>query len=79
MSPTKRIRLKRLGRAGLGKGLELYKVAVPIGVVGAVFESRPDALVHIAALSLKSGNAVILKDGSEASHSNRGHCLVKPV
>ena len=55
----------------LDDGLELYKVGVPIGVIGTVFESRPDALVQIAALSLKSGNAVILKGGSEASHSNR--------
>ncbi|MFA9516439.1 glutamate-5-semialdehyde dehydrogenase [Halopenitus sp. H-Gu1] len=55
----------------LDSGLELYKVSVPIGVIGTVFESRPDALVQIAALSLKSGNAVILKGGSEASSSNR--------
>jgi glutamate-5-semialdehyde dehydrogenase len=55
----------------LDEGLELYKMTVPIGVIGTVFESRPDALVQIAALSLKSGNAVILKGGSEASHSNR--------
>ncbi|MFC6615693.1 glutamate-5-semialdehyde dehydrogenase [Halopenitus salinus] len=55
----------------LDSGLELYKVSVPIGVIGTVFESRPDALVQIAALSLKSGNAVILKGGSEASESNR--------
>lgn len=55
----------------LDDGLELYKVSVPIGVIGTVFESRPDALVQIAALSMKSGNAVILKGGSEASYSNR--------
>ncbi|MFD1600065.1 glutamate-5-semialdehyde dehydrogenase [Halobellus rarus] len=55
----------------LDEDLELYKVAVPIGVLGTVFESRPDALVQIAALSLKSGNAVVLKGGSEAAHSNR--------
>ncbi|MGM0399661.1 MAG: glutamate-5-semialdehyde dehydrogenase, partial [Halobacteriota archaeon] len=55
----------------LDDGLELYKVSVPIGVIASVFESRPDALVQIAALSLKSGNAVILKGGSEALHSNR--------
>jgi glutamate-5-semialdehyde dehydrogenase len=55
----------------LDDGLELYRVAVPIGVVGAIFESRPDALVQIAALALKSGNAVILKGGSEAAASNR--------
>jgi glutamate-5-semialdehyde dehydrogenase len=55
----------------LDDGLELYRCSVPIGVVGTIFESRPDALVQIAALSIKSGNAVILKGGSEASHSNR--------
>jgi glutamate-5-semialdehyde dehydrogenase len=55
----------------LDADLELYKLSVPIGVLGAVFESRPDALVQIAALSLKSGNAVVLKGGSEATHSNR--------
>ena len=55
----------------LDEGLELYRVSVPIGVVATVFESRPDALVQIAALALKSGNAVILKGGSEASESNR--------
>ena len=55
----------------LDNGLELYKCTVPIGVVGTIFESRPDALVQIAALCLRSGNAVILKGGSEASHSNR--------
>jgi glutamate-5-semialdehyde dehydrogenase len=55
----------------LDDGLELYKVGVPIGVIGTVFESRPDALVQIAALCLRSGNAVLLKGGSEASRSNR--------
>ena len=55
----------------LDEDLELYRVAVPIGVVATVFESRPDALVQIAALALKSGNAVVLKGGSEASESNR--------
>ncbi|RJX44263.1 glutamate-5-semialdehyde dehydrogenase [Halonotius aquaticus] len=55
----------------LDEDLELYKLAVPIGVVGTVFESRPDALVQIAALALKSGNSVMLKGGSEASESNR--------
>jgi glutamate-5-semialdehyde dehydrogenase len=62
---------RTLAARELDEDLELYRVAVPIGVVGTVFESRPDALVQIAALALKSGNAVILKGGSEASESNR--------
>jgi glutamate-5-semialdehyde dehydrogenase len=55
----------------LDQGLELYRVTCPIGVVGVVFESRPDALVQISTLCLKSGNAVMLKGGSEAEHTNR--------
>ncbi|WP_336023486.1 glutamate-5-semialdehyde dehydrogenase [Halobellus salinisoli] len=62
---------RTLAARRLDEDLELYKLAVPIGVLGTVFESRPDALVQIAALSLKSGNSVILKGGSEAAHSNR--------
>jgi glutamate-5-semialdehyde dehydrogenase len=55
----------------LDTGLELFKVACPIGVIGIVFESRPDALVQISCLCLKSGNAVLMKGGSEASQTNR--------
>ncbi len=55
----------------LDKGLDLYKVTCPIGVVGIIFESRPDALIQISALALKSGNAVLLKGGSEAVETNR--------
>ncbi len=55
----------------LDRELELYKVSCPIGVVGVVFESRPDALVQISSLCLKSGNAVLLKGGSEAAETNR--------
>jgi glutamate-5-semialdehyde dehydrogenase len=54
----------------LDTGLELYKVSCPIGVIGVVFESRPDALVQISTLCLKSGNAVLLKGGSEAAQTN---------
>lgn len=61
---------KTLSATLLDKGLELYKVSRPIGVIGVVFESRPDALVQIACLCLKSGNAVLLKGGSEAAHTN---------
>jgi len=55
----------------LDDGLELYRVVCPIGVVGSIFESRPDALVQIFSLCLKSGNAVILKGGSESANTNR--------
>ncbi len=62
---------KTLNAIELDKGLELYKVSRPIGVIGVIFESRPDALVQIATLCLKSGNAVLLKGGSEAVYTNR--------
>jgi glutamate-5-semialdehyde dehydrogenase len=54
----------------LDEGLMLYKESCPIGVVGIVFEARPEIVPQIAALALKSGNAVILKGGSEAHYSN---------
>lgn len=55
----------------LAPGLELYRVSCPIGVIGVVFESRPDALVQIAGLCVRSGNAVLLKGGREALETNR--------
>ena len=61
---------KTIAATELDKGLELYKVTCPIGVIGIVFESRPDALVQISTLCLKSGNAVLLKGGSEAENTN---------
>ncbi|MBR4069398.1 MAG: glutamate-5-semialdehyde dehydrogenase [Clostridia bacterium] len=54
----------------LSPGLNLYRVACPIGVIGVIFESRPDALVQISSLCLKSGNAVLLKGGREALRTN---------
>lgn len=51
-------------------GQRLYRVSCPIGVVGIIFESRPDALVQISSLCLKSGNAVLLKGGREAARTN---------
>ncbi|EPR07632.1 glutamate-5-semialdehyde dehydrogenase [Ruminiclostridium papyrosolvens] len=55
----------------LDEDLELFKVTCPIGVIGIIFESRPDALVQISTLCLKSGNCVLLKGGSEAKETNR--------
>jgi glutamate-5-semialdehyde dehydrogenase len=60
-----------LSATALDDGLELYKVSCPIGVIGVIFESRPDALVQISCLCLKSGNSVFLKGGSEAQHTNK--------
>ncbi|KAJ3068197.1 hypothetical protein HDU98_008636 [Podochytrium sp. JEL0797] len=54
----------------LDTGLDLFRVACPIGVVLIIFEARPEVVVNIAALAIKSGNAVILKGGKEAQHSN---------
>ena len=62
---------RTLSSIELDDGLELYRVSCPIGVIGVVFESRPDALVQISTLCLKSGNACLLKGGSEAAHTNR--------
>lgn len=58
----------------LTQGLNLYRVTCPIGVIGVIFESRPDALVQIASLALKSGNAVLLKGGREAMRTNAALC-----
>ncbi len=65
--PLNRILLKR----NLDEGLLLEKITCPIGVIGVIFESRPDALVQISALCIKSGNSTLLKGGSEALNTNR--------
>jgi glutamate-5-semialdehyde dehydrogenase len=52
-------------------GLDLFRVSCPIGVVAVIFEARPEAAVQIAALAVKSGNAVILKGGKEGEESNK--------
>lgn len=64
-----------IGRIGEKRELDsnfiLTRKSVPIGVIGMIFEARPDALVQIVSLCIKSGNAVILKGGKEARNSNR--------
>lgn len=61
----------------LPNGLELQRVRVPLGVIGIIYEARPNVTVDATALCLKSGNAVMLKGGSDALHSNRA--LVKVI
>lgn len=55
----------------LDEGLILKRVTVPIGVIGVIFEARPDALVQIASLCIKSGNCAVLKGGKETKETNR--------
>lgn len=62
---------KELLKRELDNDLVLTKTTCPIGVIGVIFESRPDALVQIASLCIKSGNCIILKGGSEARNTNR--------
>jgi glutamate-5-semialdehyde dehydrogenase len=51
-------------------GLNISKVSIPIGVIGIIYESRPNVTSDVASLCFKSGNSVILKGGSEAFYSN---------
>ena len=55
----------------LDENLTLYRATVPIGVIGVIFEARPDALVQIASLCVKSSNCAILKGGKETANTNR--------
>ena len=64
--PLHEVREKRL----LDEGLVLEKVTFPLGVIGMVFEARPDALIQIVSLAIKSANGIILKGGKEASLTN---------
>lgn len=65
--PLFRIQLKRQ----LDEGLTLVRETCPIGVIGVIFEARPDAMVQIASLCIKSGNCAILKGGSETRETNK--------
>jgi len=64
--PVNQVQIKR----ELSKGLILERKTVPIGVIGVIFESRPDAVMQISSLAIRSGNGVILKGGSEANLTN---------
>ncbi len=55
----------------LDTGLILQKVSVPIGVIGVIFEARPDAMIQVASLCIKSGNCAILKGGKETANTNK--------
>ena len=55
----------------LDEGLNLYKVSCPIGVIGIIFEARPDVIAQISSLAIKSSNAVILKGGKESIDTNK--------
>ncbi len=64
--PVNQVQIKR----ELSKGLILERKTVPIGVIGVIFESRPDAVMQISSLAIRSGNVVMLKGGSEANLTN---------
>ncbi len=61
---------KVLEKRELDEGLILEKISVPIGVIGMIFEARPDAMIQIIGLSIRTGNGIILKGGKEAKFSN---------
>ncbi len=72
---------RRLARTLLDDGLVLEKVTCPLGALAIIFESRPDAITQITSLAIKSGNAVILKGGSEVERTMRAtleaiHCAL---
>lgn len=62
---------KKLFVRELDEGLTLYKVSCPIGVLGIIFEARPDVIAQISSLAIKSANAVILKGGKESINTNK--------
>lgn len=61
---------KKLWAMGMDTGLDLYRVSCPIGVIGVIFEARPDVIPQICSLAIKSANAVLLKGGKEAQNTN---------
>ncbi len=64
--PTDQLLLKKI----LPNGLEIEKITVPLGVVGVIYESRPNVTIDVAALCIQSGNVCLLRGGSDALHTN---------
>ena len=60
-----------LGKWNRPNGLSISRVTIPLGVIGVIYESRPNVTSDVASLCFKSGNSVILRGGSEAFYSNR--------
>jgi glutamate-5-semialdehyde dehydrogenase len=60
-----------------GNGLKIKKITVPIGVVGVIYEARPNVTIDVAALCVRSGNTVLLRGGSDAEYTNE--VLVKMI
>ena len=65
--PTNQLLLKKV----LPNGLEIEKITVPLGVVGVIYESRPNVTIDVAALCIQSGNVCLLRGGSDALHTNQ--------
>ena len=59
-------------------GIQVGRMRVPLGVIGIIYESRPNVTVDAAGLCIKSGNATILRGGSEAIHSNQAMAALHP-
>lgn len=68
---------RTLEQRRLANGLDLQKIVVPLGVVAVIYEARPNVTIDVFSLCLKSGNAAVLKGGSDAWHSNQ--CLVNLI
>lgn len=67
---------KKLWAMKLDDELDLYKVSCPIGVIGVIFEARPDVIAQISSLAVKSSNAVLLKGGKESVNTNKAICAI---
>lgn len=65
-----------LSHRTLPNGLDISRVSVPFGVIGVIYEARPNVTLDVAALCLKAGSAVVLKGGSDAEESNKAICAV---